>query len=124
MKYKEGNIVKCIVSGLEPYGVFVKIGDNYSGLIHISEISNKFVQNISDYVKINEIIYAKILTIDEKNSQMNLSIKNISYKMKTNGKRRKIIETKQGFNTLAYKLPYWIQENIKNNKKILNSIDK
>ena len=124
MKYKEGNIVKCIVSGLEPYGVFVKIGDNYSGLIHISEISNKFVQNISDYVKINEIIYAKILTIDEKNSQMNLSIKNISYKIKTNGKRRKIIETKQGFNTLAYKLPYWIQENIKNNKKILNSIDK
>jgi len=124
MKYKEGNIVKCIVSGVEPYGIFVNIAEEYSGLIHISEISNKFVQNISDYVKINEIIYAKILTIDEKNNQMSLSIKNISYKMKSNCKRRKIIETKHGFKTLSYKLPYWIEENIKNNKIFLNSIDK
>lgn len=124
MEYKEGNIIKCLVSGVEPYGIFVKIGEDYSGLIHISEISNKYVQNISDYVKINEIIYAKILKIDKKNCQMNLSIKDISYKMKSNGKRKKIVETKQGFNTLAYKLPYWIEENLKNNKIFLNSIDK
>lgn len=124
MKYMEGNVIKCIVSGVEPYGIFVKIGEEYSGLIHISEISNKYVQNISDYVKINEIIYAKILTIDAKNYQMSLSIKDISYKMKSSGKRKKIVETKCGFNTLAYKLPYWIEENIKNDKKFSNSIDK
>lgn len=124
MEYKEDNIIKCIVSGVEPYGIFVKIGENYSGLIHISEISNKYVHNISDYVKINEIIYAKILTIDKQNFQMNLSIKEIPYKMKSNGKRRKIVETKCGFNTLAYKLPYWIEENLKNNKNFINSIDK
>lgn len=124
MEYKEGNIIKCIVSGVEPYGIFVKIGEEYSGLIHISEISNKYVQNISDYVKINEIIYAKILIIDKKNFKMNLSIKDISYKMKSIGKRQKIVETKRGFSTLAYKLPYWIEENLKNNKKFLNSIDK
>lgn len=124
MEYKEGNIIKCLVSGVEPYGIFVKIGEDYSGLIHISEISNKYVQNISDYVKINEIIYAKVLTIDKKNSQMNLSIKNLSYKMKSSGKKRKIVETKKGFNTLAYKLPYWIEENLKNNKNFSNSIDK
>ena len=59
--YKKGDIVKGVVSGIESYGVFVKIDEDYSGLIHISEISNRFVRNISDYVKQNEIINVKIL---------------------------------------------------------------
>lgn len=123
-KYQEGEIVRGLVSGIEPYGVFVKIDEDYSGLIHISEVSNRFVQNISDYVKLNEIIKVKILSIDEKNNQLTLSIKDIPYKLHNNGKKRKIIETKQGFKTLAYKLPFWIEENVKNHKKHLNSIDK
>lgn len=116
-KYQEGEIVRGIVSGIEPYGVFVKIDDEYCGLIHISEVSKKFVQNISDYVKLNEIIKVKILSVDEKHSQLTLSIKDISYKLHNNGKKVKIIETEHGFNTLAYKLPFWIKENIKNHKK-------
>lgn len=123
-KYQAGNIVKGIVSGIEPYGVFVKIDDDYCGLIHISEISNRFVKNISDYVKLNEIINVKVLDIDEDNCQLMLSIKDVPYKMKSKYKRRKIVETKLGFKTLAYKLPYWIEENIKNNKNKINSIDK
>ena len=123
-KYQEGEIVRGLVSGIEPYAVFVKIDEDYSGLIHISEVSNRFVQNISDYVKLNEIIKVKILSIDEKNNQLTLSIKDIPYKLHNNGKKRKIIETKQGFKTLAYKLPFWIEENVKNHKKHLNSIDK
>ena len=45
---KKNDIVKAIVTGLEPYGVFVQIDDNYSGMIHISEIYNKYVKNKSD----------------------------------------------------------------------------
>lgn len=112
-----GDVIKCVVTGVEPYGAFVKIDDEYTGLIHISEISNKFVKNISDYVKINEIIFAKIISIDEENSHMNLSIKDISYKINSSGKRKKIIETRSGFNTLKSKLPYWIKENLKNHQK-------
>lgn len=116
--YKKGDIVKGIVSGIEPYGVFVKINEDYSGLIHISEISNKFVKNISDYVKQNEIINVKILDIDYNTNHMNLSIKDIPYRSQNCRKRKKIIETKLGFKTLAYKLPFWIKENIENYKKI------
>lgn len=123
-KYKKGMIVKGIITGIEPYGVFIKIDDEYTGLLHISEISTKFVRNISDFVKLNETIYVKILEIDENENHMNLSIKNINYKLNTKNKRKKIIETKLGFKTLAYKLPYWIEENIKNHKKNINSIDK
>lgn len=116
--YKKGDIIKGVVSGIEPYGIFVQIEDNYCGLIHISQISNGFVRNISDYVKQNEKIYVKILNIDNDKKHMDLSIKNIQYKINHNIKRKKIIETKLGFKTLAYKLPYWIKDNIENYKKI------
>lgn len=116
--YKKGDIVKGVVSGIESYGVFVKIDEDYSGLIHISEISNRFVRNISDYIKQNEIINVKILDIDKSTNHMNLSIKDIPYRIQNYKKRKKIIETKLGFKTLAYKLPFWIKENIENYKKI------
>lgn len=116
-KYKKGKIVEGIVTGIESYGIFVSLDEYYSGLIHISEISNNFVSNIHDYVKIGDTIYVEILNVDEKEGHLNLSIKNINYKKKPQKKRTKIIETRNGFNTLAYKLPMWIEESLKNFEK-------
>ena len=76
---KIGSIVKGEVTGIEPYGVFVKV-DNYDGLIHISEIANNFVSNITKYVTIGENIYMKIIGIDEENNRLSLSIKGLNYK--------------------------------------------
>ena len=123
-KFSQGKIVKGVVTGIENYGIFVKFDDYYSGLIHISEISKGFVKNPSDFVKIGEIINVEILDVDNDNGQIKLSIKNIDYKVHHNIKRKKIIETSLGFKTLKYKLPFWIEENLKNNENILNSIDK
>lgn len=121
--YKKGNIIKAIVSGITEYGIFVKIDDEYIGLIHISEISDKYVKDIKTFVTENECIYVEIMDIDNNGKQMKLSIKNIDYR--GNGtKKKKIVETKQGFKTLSYKLPIWIEENLKNNKNKINSIDK
>jgi len=114
-KYVKGNIVKGTVTGIETYGVFVGFGDYYSGLLHISEISHNFVKDIHDYVKIGDSIYVEIIGVDEGNGHLNLSIKNINYKKQNNIKKRKIIETSLGFKTLAYKLPFWIKEEL--NKK-------
>ena len=123
-KFSKGRIVKGVVTGIESYGIFVKLDEYYSGLVHISEISSKFVKNPSDFANIGEILDVEILDSENRNGQMKLSIKNINNKQKTNFKRKKIIETNLGFKTLEYKLPYWIEENLKNNKKISNSIDK
>lgn len=122
--FKKGRIVKGVVTGIEPYGIFIKFDDNYNGLIHISEISEKFVKNPADFVNIGEIIDVEILDINEQTSQMKLSIKNIRYKQKSNSKRKIIVETSLGFKTLKYKLPFWIEENLKKHKKNTNSIDK
>ncbi len=123
-KYEKGKIIKGTVSGIEPYGIFVHIDEYYTGLIHISEVSTGFVRDPSRFASVGEIINVKILDVDEKEYQMKLSIKNISYRNRIKRKRRQIVETKSGFRTLAYKLPFWIEENIKNGKNKINSIDK
>ncbi len=109
MKYKVGNIIEAIVTGIENYGIFINTDDDYSGLIHISEISKNFVRNVNDYAKEGELIKAKIIAIDEKSRQLKLSIKDIDYRINKKNKG-KIIETSTGFSTLKEKLPEWISD--------------
>ena len=116
-KIKKGRIVRGVVTGIEPYGVFVACDDYYTGLIHISEISRGYVKNINDFVKIGDIIFTEILDVDEEIGHLKLSIKNIEYKRDVVVKRKKIKETNLGFKTLAYKLPIWIEEQVKKIKK-------
>jgi len=122
-EYKKGNIIKANVTGITNYGIFVKTDSEYSGLVHISEVSDKFVKDPQTFVNENESIYVEILDVNKKDNHLKLSIKNIDYRGKGT-KKRKIVETKHGFKTLEYKLPIWIEENIKNNKNRLNTIDK
>ena len=65
--YKVGDIIKVNVTGIEKYGIFVNIDADYNGLIHISEISDSFVRDINDYVKVGDTINSKILEIDDIN---------------------------------------------------------
>ena len=116
-KYNEGEIIKGVVSGIEKYGVFVKLDDNYNGLIHISELSDGFVRDVNDYAQVGSDIYTEVLTIDKETQHIKLSIKNLAY---NNGKpihKHKIIETSLGFQTLERNLPFWIEKNLKNSKK-------
>ena len=112
-KYVKGKIVKGTVTGIESYGVFLSFDEYYSGLIHISEISHGFVKNITDFVNVGDIIYVKILDVDEESNHLKLSIKDIPYKNGKHKPRRKIQETSSGFKTLAHQLPIWIEENLK-----------
>ena len=106
--YKKGDLVSAKVTGIEDYGIFVSVNDNVSGLIHISEISNAFVKNVSDYVDIDEIITASVIEYDDVNNKLKLSIKDIDYrgeKKKTKG----IVETKSGFTELKNNLSNWVE---------------
>ena len=117
-EYRTGSIVKCQVTGIEKYGAFVNIDGIYSGLIHISEISNGFVKDINDFLQIGEIIYTQILDVDEENNRLKLSIKNINYKSNT---KSKVQESRLGFLPLKNHLNTWISEKLseinENNQK-------
>jgi general stress protein 13 len=112
-EYKKGQIVKCNITGVENYGIFVNLDNYYSGLIHISEISKDFVKNVNDYGEVGETIYVKILDVDEKLNQVKLSIKDIDYRIKNNNKNKGIKEIGQGFGKLEDNLQKWIDEKLK-----------
>lgn len=116
MKYEKNKIVLGTVSGITEYGAFVKFDEYYSGLIHISEISDKFVSDINNYVKIGDTIKVMILDIDHNNCHLKLSIKNIDYKNENKLHNKKIVETPHRFNTLRKNLDFWIKQYLKNKK--------
>ena len=109
--YIVGNIVKGEVTGIESYGIFIKINDEYKGLIHISEITNNFVKDINDYVEIGEMIYAKIIYVDNENKNLRLSIKGLNYKV--DNKNQKVKESIRGFSPLQENLSRWTEETLK-----------
>ena len=109
-KYKINQVIKCKVTGIEKYGIFVNIDKNFNGLIHISEISNDFVRNVNDYVKVGDAIFAKIVEISQSNNQMKLSIKDIDYR--NTGLKRKSMESPNGFEPLKEQLPTWMKESL------------
>jgi len=102
---KIGDVVTGTVTGLQEYGAFVKVGE-YDGLIHISELSDKFVRDVRDYLSVGDIIDLKVLEFDEKHYKLKLSYKAI---------RERRINRKYliGFLSLENKLPKWIESKIK-----------
>lgn len=114
-RYHVGEVIKCTVSGVEPYGVFVNIDKNFNGLIHISEVSNEFVRDVNDYVTVGDEIYAKIIEIEGKEHQMKLSIKDIDYA--NTGMVRDEIDTSNEFRSLKENLPIWMNEKLEEYKE-------
>lgn len=109
--FKKGDIVKCSVTGVEDYGIFVRVCNDCYGLIHISEINHGFVKNVSDYASVGDEIYAMVIEeINDSENKLKLSIKNIDYK--NSGKINRIIESKNGFIPLKECLPVWTKEKI------------
>lgn len=106
--HKVGDIVRGKVTGIEKYGIFIVLDDGGSGLIHISEISKSFVKNVNDYVNKDEIIFARIIGIEDDN-HYKLSIINLNYRAGENN-HVMIKETSNGFESLRIKLDEWIRE--------------
>lgn len=65
MQFKEGDIVEGKITGITAFGVFADIGGGTSGMVHISEISRTYVNDINDFVKVGDMAKMKILSIGE-----------------------------------------------------------
>src|SRR3989344_3842234 len=72
-KYKIGDVVDGIITEITDFGAFVKITENLEGLIHISEIDWKIIDNPRDYLTIGQNISAKIINME--NDRISLSLK-------------------------------------------------
>ncbi len=76
MPLKEGTTVEGKIKSIAPFGAFVELPGGATGLVHISEVSLDYVQNINDYLKEGETVRVKVVSIDDK-KKINLSIKKV-----------------------------------------------
>lgn len=72
---KEGMILTGTVRNVIDFGAFVDIGVKHDGLVHISELSEKFVKSPSDIVSVGDIVKVKVIGIDQERQKVKLSMK-------------------------------------------------
>ena len=106
-KYQKGEVVEGCVTGIEKYGIFLSFDDDYIGLIHISELSEHFVKDVTLYATVGEKVPCVILDVDEDTKQLKCSIKNTDFG------REKDSHIDHGFAPLKKQLPIWMDEKLK-----------
>ena len=74
MAIEVGTIAEGKVTGITRYGAFVTLADNTVGMVHISEISYQYVNDIHDVLEIGQQVKVKVVNIDE-NGRISFSIK-------------------------------------------------
>ena len=72
---KEGMILTGTVRNVIDFGAFVDIGVKHDGLVHISELSDKFVKNPSEVVSVGDVVKVKVIKIDTERQKVGLSMK-------------------------------------------------
>ena len=72
---KEGMVLTGTVRNVIDFGAFVDIGVKHDGLVHISEMSDKFIKNPSDVVSVGDIVKVKVIKIDKERQKVGLSMK-------------------------------------------------
>lgn len=99
---EKGELVICKVRKILPHSVFVSLEEyeNEEGMLHVSEISPKWVKNIKDHVDINNEMVCKVLNVDEKKHFIDVSLRKVSpgekkskmEEFKTENKMEKLLE--------------------------------
>ena len=111
---KVNKIIIGEITGFTKYGIFVKVNDEYTGMIHISEISDNFVEDIEKLFVIGESLDCRIMAIDEEKKQLKLTIKEFN---KRNKRNKTLKEEGRGFEPLREKLDFWVKEKLEELEK-------
>ena len=72
---KEGMVLPGIVTNITNFGCFVDVGIKENGLVHISELANRFVSNPTEVVSLHQYVKVKVLSVDTDRKRIQLSIK-------------------------------------------------
>ena len=81
-----GSIISGTVINIKPYGIFVSIGKNQKGLVHISQVSDEYIRDINQILRSGDKINVKVLSNEE--GKVSLSIKDVP-------KGQLVLETKR-----------------------------
>jgi len=117
-KFEAGQVLEGKVTGIQPYGAFVALNDEVQGLVHISEVTHGFVQDINEHLKVGDTVKVKVLNVDEQKGKVSLSIRATEEAPKRQPRQAQAPRQQQqtaqndnaGFNTLKDKLQGWIEQ--------------
>ena len=120
--FEKDQIVEGIVTRIKKYGVFLSFDNGYVGLLHISEISTNFVNNINSYFSLGDKIKVLIKKIDQGNKFLFVSIKDLPDELNP---YKEILPSKKivsylkdiNFSKLEKALPKMIEEEIEREDK-------
>ncbi len=112
--YQNGEIIEGEITGVQPYGAFVKFENDQYGLIHISEMSRDFIKDINHFVRVNQKIKVKVIDYDVESKHYKLSLKalqqNLSKEKRKAHRSIKLPKMEIGFTTIEKHLQRWIEE--------------
>lgn len=74
---REGMVVNGIITNMTEFGVFVDVGIKENGLVHVSELANRFVSNPAEVVSLNQHVRVKVIGIDGQRKRIALSLKQV-----------------------------------------------
>jgi len=77
---KEGMVLKGTVRNVIDFGAFVDIGVHQDGLVHLSQICDKFIKHPSEVLSVGDLVNVKILSVDTKKNRISLTMKEIEQK--------------------------------------------
>lgn len=100
MAIEVGSILEGKVSGITKFGAFVDLPESKTGMVHISEVAPTFITEISDHVKVGQIVKVKVLAVN--NGKISLSMKQALPKEK----QKKQQKPQRGGNSGGNRQPY------------------
>ena len=74
MSIEVGNKLQGKVTGITKFGAFVELAEGSTGLVHISEVADKYVKDINDHLKVGDVVEVMVINV-EKDGKIGLSIK-------------------------------------------------
>jgi uncharacterized protein len=74
---KEGMVLPGVVTNITNFGCFVDVGIKENGLVHISELANRFVSNPAEVVSLHQHVKVKVLSVDLERKRIQLSMKGV-----------------------------------------------
>src|SRR6185437_14934890 len=79
-----GMVVEGVVTNVTKFGAFVDVGVHQDGLVHISELSDRYIKDPSEVVQVGKIVKAQVLSVDPKAKRIALSMKALTVKTPPN----------------------------------------
>lgn len=115
--FKIGDIVEGEVTGIQQYGIFVKLSDKEQGLIHISECDHGYVTQLDQMAQIGERVKVQVIDIDEYTHKISLSLRTLHpinippFPAKLKRKKYRVLP-RIGFSSIRRAMPFWIKEGL------------